>query len=236
MDGQRRESLWRAIAGAIGTPGQGSWAEDVCHICVEMLAGIDAAALTLRATPRAQDMLGASEAWAAYLDDEQYTLGEGPGMAAFASGSPVLIGDIRVDEARWPGFSDAALSVGAAAVFAFPLQIGGIRLGTIDLYRRRTGGLPAHSVADALVLTDLITLAMLEEADRAELAGEEWIRAAGSYQDVNIATGMLAAQMQLSLDDAFVRLRAHAFTTERPVLDVARDVLAQRIDVNELPE
>src|SRR5450755_3611990 len=42
---------------------------------------------------------------------------------------------------RWPVFAPAAATVGVAATFAFPVQVGGIRLGVLDLYRDTTGGL-----------------------------------------------------------------------------------------------
>ncbi|WP_233533241.1 ANTAR domain-containing protein [Antrihabitans sp. YC2-6] len=92
----------------------------------------------------------------------------------------------------------------------------------------------SRTVADAAVFADLITLALLQQADRADLTGAEWIRPEGSYQDVNVATGMLAARLRITLDDAFVRLRAHAFSQNRPLLDVARDVLEHRIQMDEL--
>ncbi|WP_378741868.1 ANTAR domain-containing protein [Nocardia brasiliensis] len=233
---RRRESLWREIAAVTGTPGQEAWAAAICRTCVRLIPGIDAAALTLRATQRAQDMLGVSDDWAAELDGQQYTLGEGPGVEAFDTGIPELVADLGAQEARWPGFCDAALAAGAGAAFAFPLQLGGIRLGTLDLYRRRVGGLPAGCVADAAVLADLITLALLHEMGDAETSGHDWLRSAGSYHDVNVATGMLAGMLRISLDDAFMRLRGRAFMANRPLLEVARDVLDKKLDADELNE
>ncbi|MDF3312602.1 hypothetical protein P3H15_47535 [Rhodococcus sp. T2V] len=55
----------------------------MCRKCVDLLAGIDAAAVTLRATVSAQNLLGASADWAGLLEDQLYTLGEGPGVQAF---------------------------------------------------------------------------------------------------------------------------------------------------------
>ncbi|MFI6048409.1 hypothetical protein ACIA8C_42835 [Nocardia sp. NPDC051321] len=233
---RRRESLWRAIAAVTGAPGQPEWASAVCRASVRLVPGIDAAALTLRATRRAQDLLGVSDDWAGELDSQQYTLGEGPGVEAFATGIPELVADLGAGQGRWPGFCDAALAAGAGAAFAFPLQLGGIRLGTLDLYRRRVGGLPPGSVADAAVLADLITLALLHEIGNAEASGHDWLRAAGSYHDVNVATGMLAGMLRISLDDAFMRLRGRAFVANRPLLEVARDLLEKKLDADELNE
>ncbi|HEV2087696.1 MAG TPA: ANTAR domain-containing protein [Cryptosporangiaceae bacterium] len=222
------------IADCAPAPGQDGWAQAVCAVCVSVLPGVDAAALTLRTEFRAQEMIGASDDWAAGLELAQYTLGEGPGVEAFGTGGPVLVPELGADQGRWPGFADAGLAAGVAAVFAVPLHLGGIRLGTLDLYRRRPGELPVDQVADAALLADLVTLALLEDTERAEREGVDGIRAAVSYEDVNVATGMLAAQLRISLEDAFARLRGHAFAVNRSVLEVAQDVLARRIPLDRL--
>jgi hypothetical protein len=40
---------------------------------------------------------------------------------------------------RWPTFLEGAGAAGVRAVFAFPLRIGAITLGALDLYRDRPG-------------------------------------------------------------------------------------------------
>ncbi|MCX2946972.1 ANTAR domain-containing protein [Lentzea sp. NEAU-D7] len=195
---------------------------------------MDAAALTLRGSAHAEEMVGASDEWAARLEEVQYTLRDRPGVAAFIDAAPVLVADLGVDGVRWPGFAAAAAAEGLAAMFAFPLRAGGIRLGRLDLFRRRPGGLTAAAVADAVVLADLATCALLEQDDSA--GEDEQLRMTLSYQDVNMATGMLAVQLQISLEDAFSRLRAHAFSSGCSVLDVARDLLERRIPLDRLAD
>ncbi|MEV4150090.1 ANTAR domain-containing protein [Amycolatopsis sp. NPDC049691] len=238
MDERPREPLWRAIAADAEVPGRReSWAQLVCLACVDTLEQVDAAILALRSNPRSEEVLGASDRWAAKLAELQYTAGEGPGVEAFGSGSPVLVPDLSVEQVRWPGFAEAALAVGAAAVFAFPLRLGAIRLGTLELLRRRPGGLPSAERRDAALAADLTTASLLRHSHEAEQAGHDFApRPIASYQDVSVATGMLAAQLQITLDDAFARLRAHAFSRNRSVLDVARDVLERRIALDEPAE
>lgn len=233
LDGRRRDLLARMVAECAVEPGRADWARAVCAVCVRAVAGVDGAALTLRSASRAQEMLGASDRWAVGLEEIQYTLGEGPAVEAFTTGGPVLVADVQADHGRWPAFAEAGTAAGAAAVFAFPLQVGGIRLGTLDLYRRRPGGLSADAVADAVVLADLVTLALLHHTEQ---AGEDELRRVISYQDVNMATGMPATQLRIGLEDAFARLRAHSFATGRSVLEVAGDVLARRIPLDRLTE
>jgi hypothetical protein len=52
---------------------------------------------------------------------------------------------------------------------------------------------------------------------------------ASVYAEVHQATGMISDRLDVGLDDAFVRLRAHAFAAERPVHDVSRHVVAGRV-------
>ncbi|KPI12010.1 GAF domain protein [Actinobacteria bacterium OK074] len=46
---------------------------------------------------------------------------------------------------------------------------------------------------------------------------------------VHQATGMISVQLGVSLEEALVRLRAHAYGSERPVGEVAQDVVARRL-------
>ncbi|XVS61013.1 GAF and ANTAR domain-containing protein [Actinosynnema sp. CA-299493] len=233
LDGQRRDRLARMVAEHVAAPGMPGLARALCAVCVRTLTGVEAAAMTLRSGGRAQELLAASTPWAAALEEFQYTVGEGPGVEAFDTGGPVLVADLSAHRGRWPGFADLGEVRGLAAVFAFPLQIGGMRLGTLTLYRRRPGGLPPDVVTDAALLADLAVLGLL---DHSGTTGGDGLRVEVSYQDVNIATGMLSAQLRISLEDAFARLRAHAFATGRSLSEVSRDVLARRLPLDQLAD
>jgi AmiR/NasT family two-component response regulator len=47
---------------------------------------------------------------------------------------------------------------------------------------------------------------------------------------------MLAAELRITVDDAFLRLRAHAFSTGHPLLDVARAVLNRQLRADTFQE
>src|SRR5689334_9112702 len=82
------------------------------HVCAALIsaAGVDgvAATLSLAATPR--ETVYASDQIAAGLEELTLTLGEGPGVDAFA-GSPTLVADLTAPPclARWPFFAPAAV-------------------------------------------------------------------------------------------------------------------------------
>jgi hypothetical protein len=72
---------------------------------------------------------------------------------------------------RWLAFSSPAVAAGARAAFGFPLQVGTVRLGALNLYRDRAGALGDEEHADALGLADLVASWVLERQASAD-AGE----------------------------------------------------------------
>jgi len=230
VDGRRHDRLWRFVVDRVGRRGFAGWAGVVVEVAVEQV-DVDAAAISLRYGGRTQELTAASGEWAQRLEELQYTVGEGPGVDSFVSGGPVLVSDLAVEDGRWPGFTDVALTDGLSAVFAFPLQGGAIRMGSLDLYRRRAGGLSSAGLADAAALADLATTALLVDSSGTATQLAPWARdnAPGHYDEVNVATGMLAAELRISVEDAFMRLRAHAFGNDQQLLEVARAVLSRSL-------
>ncbi|MGB0094384.1 MAG: ANTAR domain-containing protein [Solirubrobacteraceae bacterium] len=53
------------------------------------------------------------------------------------------------------------------------------------------------------------------------------------WAEVHQATGMISVQLGVSMDEAFVRLRAHAFAAGRSLKAVAGDVVARRLRLEE---
>jgi hypothetical protein len=98
------------------------------------------------------------------LAELQMPLGEGPCLDAVTSSSPVLVSDLDDKDAvrGWPGFTPQARQIGAAAIFALPLQIGAIRVGSLGLYRDKPGPLRTLELGDALTLADAATVVLLE--------------------------------------------------------------------------
>ncbi|RSN39819.1 hypothetical protein DMC64_36405 [Amycolatopsis sp. WAC 04197] len=47
----------------------------------------------------------------------------------------------------------------------------------------------------------------------------------GGAPEVHQAAGILFARLAIPVDDALARLRAHAFSHQRAITDVARDVI-----------
>ena len=164
------------------------------------------------------------------VEELQYALGEGPCVDAHQLGRPVLEPDLAEPSTpRWAAFTGPALDAGVRAIFGFPLRVGAVRLGALNLYCDRPGPLTAEQHADALVAADVAThaiLALQANAPPGQLAVELETGSDFRYV-VHQATGMVAVQLDVSVGHALIRLRAYAFGNERPLEDVAHDVVAR---------
>lgn len=186
----------------------------------------------------ATDMVGES------LAEVQITLGEGPCHEAAVYGLPVLAARLRTDStgSRWAAFTDAALRAGAAAVFAFPLRIGAIRLGVLGLYRDQEGPLSIFQLGDALILGDAAAMVLLDAEARQPddpLSGaapaSQSPRLADHHAEIAQATGMLTEQLGVSISVAFARLRAYAYAQDRRLSEVAHDIVTRRLRLDPDP-
>jgi GAF domain-containing protein len=229
MSNERRTWVWGlVVAQADGDP------VDVAHVAAAAIsaAGVDGGAVTvmLSATPR--ETVYASDPLASELEELTLTLGEGPGIDA-GTGSPALASDLSSAEsvARWPAFAPAAVDAGARAVFALPLQVGGIRLGVMDLYRADAGALDDDELADALLLADTACAVLLDPVPDGHQPehGRQPEPTGMHHPEVHQATGMVLVQLGVSAAVALIRLRAYAYSHERRLRDVAADVVARRL-------
>jgi hypothetical protein len=204
----------------------------ICRLAVQAL-DLTGAGISVITASGHRGSICATDDVAAVIEEMQFSLGEGPCVDAFHHG-PVLIGDLndpaQVAASRWPQFAREAAAAGARALFALPLEIGAIRVGALDLYCEHPCVLTDTQLSVALTFADAAAGALL--ADKFADADAPFdVVAPGSsvHAEMHQATGMISVQLDVGLDDAFVRLRARAFASERPVDEVARDVVAGRL-------
>lgn len=206
---------------------------NICRLCVDTL-GVSGAGISVVTREGERAVVCATDERSAQVEDLQLTLGEGPCIDAIKNGSPVLIPDLErpngVAVERWPAFMGAAASAGVRAVFAFPLSVGAIHLGAIDLYRTDPGDLAPEELRGALTAADVGALAVLHldiHGDEAFLDDEH---ERSAYQlNVHQATGIVMAQVAVSAEEAFLLLRARAFSLGRSLGAVADDVITHHL-------
>jgi hypothetical protein len=201
---------------------------------------VDGVAVGVGAGPDTAELVYSSDPVGSALDNLQFILGEGPCVDAFRQGRPVLVPDLDDPTVvhRWPWFTRDAVAAGAAATFAFPLHIGATPFGTVELYRHTPGPLTGPNLLTAALLTDDLTRTVLDE-----LAGPGHLEPTPSNPEPQFgrteipqATGMIAAQLGISIPQALARLRAAAFTADRPVRHLAQDIIDRRLTLTDPPD
>ena len=231
MFGDERDRWARLLAGS--GEEKASQPRRICELCVDALA-VSGAGIAMVTADGHRGVVCATDEVSARIEDLQLTLGEGPCVDAATTGSPVLLAalgsqaDLAVE--RWPAFLEAATAAGVEAMFAFPLRVGAISVGVLDLYRDKPGTFSDEELAAALIAADAAALALLylDIDGPAAFADDRDSRA--SYQlQVHQATGMVKAQASVTVDQAYLMLRARAFAEDRPLAELAADVVARRV-------
>ena len=241
MTGGRRARVWGLIAGEAASRGGPVSASDACVVAVAAVHVTGAWLSAASGKESAGHLMSVTDLVSERLAELQLTLGEGPCPDAADDGGLVLASDLGEMEAdlRWPVFAPAARQAGAAAIFAFPLRIGAIRAGVMGLYRDRAGPLSDEQLGDALIIADAAALLLIsaDHADQADQDGEtagagpggQPADLAGHRAEIDQATGMLTEQLGVGIAEAFIRLRAYAYAHDRPLADLARDIVARRL-------
>jgi len=222
------------LAALAAYPDEALGPQELCALCVEQLV-VDRAAIAISVAPTSWEPLCASDEVAGRIEAGQATVGEGPAIDALRHGGPVLVDDLSAQFERWPGLGTALGQDGRGAMFAFPLQIGAIRVGALDLYRVKPAQVEAGEVAAMLAAADIVTMVLLSHPRPAVPAGVDnddldvWWASSLSSREVHQATGMIVAQLAVPADEAYLRLKAHAYAEDLLLVEVARDVIAGRL-------
>jgi hypothetical protein len=202
----------------------------LCEVCADVLAMTGAGVMLMSGDVPSGSVCSSNDV-SELIEDLQYTLGEGPCIDAYSQQWPVLEPDLADPTVpRWIGFTPPAVAAGARAIFGFPLQIGSVRLGALNLYRDEPGPMTDDQHADALVVSEVAARAVLDMQAHAPPGA---IAAELSDSDfrfvVHQASGMVSIQLGVSIAEALIRLRAYAFANDRALTEVAEDVVARRI-------
>ncbi|MFF0740378.1 GAF and ANTAR domain-containing protein [Streptomyces sp. NPDC004111] len=170
------------------------------------------------------------------FEDLQYTLGEGPTPDAARTGQPVLVPDLHtLPDTRWPALLPATRHRPPRAVHALPLHLGARRLGAVTGHRAAPGPLtPAHMAAFLTLADGALTLLTTPEGIH-DMRADQPLSLHRAV--VHQATGALTVQLGIPADQALSRLRAYAFTHNRPLHEVAHDVVHHhtRLDNRDTP-
>jgi hypothetical protein len=226
---------FRILARLVPEPDAVLGTERLCQVCADVTE-VSGAGIMLMSDDLPRGSLCTTDPVSARIEELQYMLGEGPCVDAYRQDRPVLEPDLAAPVLpRWVAFAPAAVAIGVRAMFGFPLHVGSVRIGALNLYSDRRGTLGEDQHADALVMADIAAeavLVMQSEAPPGAIGAE--LQAGADFQYVvHQATGMVSAQLGVPLGRALILLRAHAFSHDRRLTQVAEDVVGRRLRFND---
>jgi hypothetical protein len=187
---------------------------------VAEVLGVPFAAAALCGVEQVPLAVAASDTTARAAQELERVLDEGPGLAAVTEGTPVTAtGSAMFD--RWTRYGPAVAELGVRAVIAVPLRLSATCFGALCAYDRAPA-IEAGVAAGAVVMAEAMALSMLDGGLPGP-PGDD-----GFQPRIHQAAGILSAYHDCSMADAEAMLRAHAFAENRPVADVASDVIGSR--------
>ncbi|WP_290056851.1 GAF and ANTAR domain-containing protein [Amycolatopsis solani] len=160
-------------------------------------------------------------------DELQYTLREGPCLAALRDVTPMRIDDTAADR-RWPRWSAAAAESGLRSVLSVPLRSGTGCLGAIKVYSGTPG---AFGPSDEHALGRLAAgaAALVAQAltnDGAKVLSERFRDALRGRDTIAMARGFLMASQGIDEEAAGERLLSLAQADGRTAAETATAILA----------
>jgi GAF domain-containing protein len=195
--------------------------------CVELLAA-DSAGILLADARRELRVVASTNEQTEWMELLQLQADEGPCVECFRTATPVSVVDLSEATRRWPRFAAAlADRESFRSVHALPLRLRGEPIGTLNLFHRRAGSLPAADLALGQALADTATIGILSERaiNRGEVLNEQLQTALNSRIIIEQAKGVLAERGSLGMDAAFDRLRGYSRVHNLKLSDVGRQII-----------
>ncbi|HUG07349.1 MAG TPA: GAF and ANTAR domain-containing protein [Acidimicrobiia bacterium] len=154
----------------------------------------------------------------------------GPGMEAFRTGRPVRSGDLAGSKARhrWTEFGEAARGAGFRAVTAVPMRLRDQVLGALNLFSTEAVDLTDEDLTVAQAMADLATIAILQ--DRGTIDDRTLISQLRAALETRVvieqAKGVVAHGAEVTMDEAFRRIRNHARSNNERLRDVTAAIVS----------
>ncbi|WP_370289694.1 GAF and ANTAR domain-containing protein [Nocardioides sp.] len=197
----------------------------VCARALEIVPGADLAAVTVRRRRGRLATLAHTDRLAAWADDLQYELREGPCVDSALEGTSFVVPSLS-DDPRWPAWSQAVSREGIASLVSVDLPAPAWHprsepLGALNLYGLRPRAVDDDALARARIFAVHAATAFATARRTASL--EEAVEA---RHRIGVAQGLLMARFEIDAERAFELMRRVAGAEGRKLRDVAAHVVA----------
>ena len=221
------ESLRTLATSGQGGDGIVAALEQVMDACVDLF-GVDGAGVLSADEQNVLRYIAATDGPGRLLEQTEAEAGEGPCTEAFVSGGVITSTDVTVEHDRWPVLASAMATQPVRAVLGTPVRVGGVTVGTLDVYREHAHEWDESEVAALARFAEVIATTMTA-AVQAHTAGElaRQLQYALDYRVViERAVGYLMAKGDIDPVAAFNALRNAARSRRTKIGEVAEHVLS----------
>ncbi len=237
MTGSDRESRLAAAFVALAdtlAPGRGIL--DTLQLLVEnstSLTAVVEAGIVLADADGTLHMAATTGKRVSDIEVMQLATSSGPCFVAFTTGTNVEVDDIAASRDRWPEFADLAVAKGFRSMHAIPLRLRDQTLGSLNLFSESLGPLSDQDAVLAQAMADVATIGIVQDRMLTSHAtiNDQLLTALDSRVRIEQAKGLLAHRHDISVEEAFTLLRAHARRNRLKLNDVALDVVERRLDL-----
>jgi GAF domain-containing protein len=165
----------------------------------------------------------------ASLERVQENHQSGPCIDAVGSAQAVTVSDLDSGEVshRWPDYTEAAKMAGIRAVAGVPMLAEESAVGAVNLYSNQCRTWSREDLRVASVFANIATgyLVHASAVQQHQRTAEQLQQALTTRLIIEQAKGVLAAQLEISVDEAFLLLRKHSRDHNTRIHDVARAVV-----------
>ena len=192
-------------------------------VATSVVEAVDHASVSLRSLENA----GLYTPWASTdlaraLDRIQYDLGVGPCVAAVESGL-VQAGAVAGADFPWPELAERARPYALGSVLSTPIHVRDEAFGALNLYSRQQDGFDDAEADRAAQLAGLASALLAVAGPYASAKASD---ACAGRDTVTRAQGILMGAHGCGPGEAFAILRRTAVRDNRPLHEVAQELLA----------
>lgn len=197
---------------------------DTCNLVLDIDAGG-----VLLADPETGvlELVASTDDSARIVEAMQLSAVTGPCIDAYRDSRIVSVPEISALPDRSAHFRATALGEGFRSVYAIPMRLRSTTIGAVNFFRAQPGELNEADRRAATALTTVATVGILNERSSraAEVVQHQLQDALDSRVVIEQAKGVLAHSLDLSMDEAFVRIRDYARRERTGLAVVARRIV-----------
>ena len=170
------------------------------------------------------------------LERLQLFLDHGPALDCLRDGGAPVAVRLAEQAERWPVYVQEARAAGFESALVIPMRQSQQMLGALALYDHAPHPLPREHLQVAEGLARVATIGLLQHRSRtgSQRRADQLQQALNTRVVIEQAKGALAQHGQISAEDSFERLRAHARSSRQSLYDVAAAVVDRRLAADDV--